>query len=164
MGKKLLKNILSLGAKVEIVELENYEEIDIIKIFGNSDILWFEGGKPGYLLYWIRRSGLDKVLPEILDKGVIYVGSSAGSMICSKNINVTDYYIGNSEPGASLLPGLSFIDFEIYPHFEDSKKDEIKKIWPKNLGELYLLKDGDVITKDAEKIEVLGEKIVIGKN
>jgi dipeptidase E len=162
--KKHKKNILSLGAKVQIVELENYENVDIIRILRNSDIVWFEGGKPGYLLYWIRRAKLDKELPKILDKGVVYVGSSAGSMICSKNIYVTDYYLGNSEHGASLLPGLSFIDFEIYPHFEESKKDEIEEIWPKNLGELYLLKDGDVIVKDEGEIKVLGEKFVVGKN
>lgn len=159
---KHLKNILSLGAKTEVVELENYENIDLVNTLKNSDIVWFEGGKPGYLLYWIRRCELDKTLPEILNKGVVYVGSSAGSMICSKNIHVTDYYLGNSEYGASLLPGLGYIDFEIYPHFEDSKRKKIEKIWPKDFGKLYLLKNGDVITKVGDSIEVLGEEIVIG--
>ena len=115
----------------------------------------------GYLLYCIRRVELDKALQEFLAKGMIYVGSSAGSMICAKTQSLADWYIGETEPGASLIPGLGLIDFEIYPHYEDNLYDEINKRWTKD--KLFLLKNGEVITVLGEKIEVLGEKRIIDK-
>ena len=154
--------VLALGANTKIIELESCSYKNIVDEIYGSDIIWFEGGMPSYLLYWIRRSELDKKLPEMLNQGTVYVGSSAGTMICSKTMHLTEHYIGESEPGGSLLPGLGYVDFEIYPHYTDDLKSQIEKIWPNKLGKLYLLKDGDAITKVGDKIEVLGEELIIG--
>jgi dipeptidase E len=154
-----IKIAKSLGFDLDVVELEDYYKTDVIKKISKAEVLWMAGGLAGYLLYWIRRVQLDKVLPEILSKGTIYVGSSAGCMICSKNQKVSEWYLGEPEPGASLLPGLGYTDFEIYPHYEEKDLSEIKKHWKK--GELYLLKNGEVITVVDDKVEVLGKKRVI---
>ncbi len=154
-----LKIASSLGADLAIVELENYFYQDIFAPIEKADILWVAGGMSGYLLYWFRRTGLDKRIAEILNNGTIYVGSSAGSMVCSRTQRVSEWYLGGSEPGASLFPGLGLVDFEIYPHFADNQLEEIKKHWQD--GELRLLKDGEVITVVDGKVEVLGEPRVL---
>jgi dipeptidase E len=150
-----------LGAKLKVTELEDRSYKNVISEIKGADILWMAGGMTGYLLYWIRRVELDKALPEILDSGTIYVGSSAGSMACSKTQNLLEWYVGETEPGASVLPGLGFIDFEIYPHFEDGVLPEIKKRWKK--GKLYMIKNGEVITLDNNEVNVLGEERVLEK-
>jgi peptidase E len=162
-GGQSIKIVHQLGAKINVVELESVIYKDIISEIAGSDIVWFAGGAVGYLLYWIRRTKLDKALPEILDSGTIYVGSSAGSMACSKTQFVGEWYIGESESGVSLIPGLGLVDFEIYPHYEDELKPQIEANWKEGQGKLYLLKNGDVITKVGEKVEVLGEEIMIEK-
>ncbi len=154
----------SLGAEVEIVELESAVYRNIFKKIGNADILWIAGGMSGYLLYWFRRVSLDKKLPEILEKGITYVGSSAGSMICARTQYSSEWFIGEPEPGASLVPGLGLVNFEIYPHYEEELLDEIKKNWKDDQGELYLLKNGEAITITDDKIEVLGKKRVLSKS
>lgn len=151
----------SLTNYFKIIELENQYKENIFSEIEKADVLWIAGGFSGYLLYWIRRTKFDKKLPEILSKGTIYVGSSAGSMVCAKTQYVSEWHLLEREPGGSLISGLGLIDFEIYPHFEDEKLPEIKKLWKK--GELYLLKNGEVITVIDEKIEVLGEKRVLKK-
>lgn len=156
---KSVKVAKSLTKYFKIIELENYYKTDIFSPIEKADILWIAGGMAGYLLYWMRRVKFDKKLPEILSKGTIYVGSSAGSMVCAKTQYVSECYLGDPEPGASLLPGLGLIDFEIYPHFEDEQLLEIKKRWKK--GELYLLKNGEAITVENNKVEVLGIKRVL---
>lgn len=113
----------------------------------------------GYLLYWLRRTGIDKKLLELLDKGMLYVGSSAGSMVCAKTQLSAEWYLGEPEPGASLVPGLGLVDFEIYPHFEDDQLPKIRKLWKGD--ELYLLKNGEVIVVEDSTIQVLGEKRVL---
>jgi dipeptidase E len=45
-----------------------------------TDALLVGGGDCQYLCYWMQRSGLTALLPELLNK-MVYVGLSAGSMI-----------------------------------------------------------------------------------
>lgn len=113
------------------------------------------GGLEGYLMYWIRMVKLDNYLPEILDNK-IYVGSSVDSMICSNTLNVAEWFIGEEEPGASVIPGLGYLDFEIYPHFEESLYTRIEKMW--KIGTLSLLKDGEAIIYNNGKLTFTGEK------
>lgn len=151
----------SLWPNMKVLQLEDVgRSEDIAKIIGTPDILWIAGGMLGYLLYWIRRTKLDKALPKILKSGTIYVGSSAGSVLWSKTCYLAEIYPDDEEPGASLLPGLGYIDFEIFPHYEDRYMDFLKKSW--NKGPLYLLKNGEVITVVDGKVKVLGEKRVFG--
>jgi dipeptidase E len=161
-GGESIQEVLSLGAEVKVVELESCVYQDIYPQIRGCDILWMAGGQSGYLLYWIRRSMLDKKLNEILDEGTIYVGSSAGSMVCSRTQYASEWFIGEPEPCASLYPGLGLIDFEIYPHYEDELLPQIKKLWTK--GELYLLKNGEVIIVEDDKVEVLGKKRILSEN
>lgn len=161
-GGQSIRTTMSLGAELKIVELEDSHYKDVISEIKGADIIWLAGGMSGYLLYWVRRTELDKALPEILDSGTIYVGSSAGSMIAAKTQYSAEWYLGEPEPGASLVPGLGLVDFEIYPHYEEEMLPDIKKNWKK--GELYLLKNGEVITVDGNKVRVLGEERILEKS
>lgn len=155
--------VKSLETKVSVMELEECINNDVKRLIDGADILWFAGGMAGYLMYWIRRVELDKALGELLDKGLIYVGSSAGSMIAAKTLYSAEWYIGDSEPGASMMSGLGLVDFEIYPHFEEKVLPELRRRWKQD--KLYMLKDGEVITVMDGKIEVLGEtRVIVGKN
>jgi len=160
-GDKSIQVAMKLGVNIKIIELEDYIYRDIVEEIKKCDIVWMAGGMSGYLLYWIRRVKLDKKLKNFLDKGMIYVGSSAGSMICAKTQQSAEWFIGEEEPGASLMPGLGLIDFEIYPHYEDHLLPKIKKKWKK--GKLYLLKNGEVIIYENGLVKVLGKERIIEK-
>jgi peptidase E len=150
--------VQTLGARVTGVQLEDYKNSSVVNELKNKDILWFAGGYPGYLMYWIRRCELDKALPELLEKS-LYVGSSAGSMVTSRHLGTTEWYLGEGEPGASAIPGLGLVDFEIYPHYDESMYDEIKKRY---MGrKLYLLKNGEEVLVEGEKVKVLGEERIL---
>jgi peptidase E len=149
----------SLQAKVTPVVLEEYKDASVLEVLRKKDIIWVGGGMCGYLLYWMRRCAIDTHIRELLDDGCVYVGSSAGSMVTAKTLSVLDWYIGESEAGASVIPGLGLVDFSIYPHYADSFLPEIKKRWQ---GEkLYLLKNGEAITVVDGNITVLGEERVL---
>lgn len=158
-GGGSINTVQSLGADLNIIELEDCAFRDVIAEIRGADILWIAGGMSGYLAYWMRRTELDKALPDILKDGTLYVGSSAGSMVCSTTQRVGEWYLGEPEPGAGVIPGLGLIDFEIYPHYEDDLLSEIKMHW--KAGELYLLKNGEVITVEDGKVDVLGETRII---
>lgn len=146
--------VRTLGANVKDIQLEDYKNRQVVEELKGKDIIWFAGGSSGYLMYWIRRCGIDKALLELL-KTSLYVGSSAGSMIASKTLEVA----GWEEPGAEVIPGLGLVDFDLIPHYEDHMLDEFKKKYRGN--KLYLLKDGEEILMENDKVTVQGEERII---
>jgi dipeptidase E len=151
-----IQYVQQLEAKVEIIELENSHYSDIKNPLKQADIIWMAGGMSGFLLYWLRRTECDKLLPDLLEYGAIYIGSSAGSMICSKSQQVNEIYIDEKEPGASIIPGLGIIDFEIYPHYKIEDYQEIAKSW--DSGKLCLLQDGEAVLVNKDEVTVFGEE------
>lgn len=160
-GSETIQIVEGLGAKLTVVELENYKLENTFEKISGKDVIWFAGGMPGYLLYWIRRVRLDKELPKLLKKGMVYVGSSAGSMIVGPTNYMAENFPSDQELGAGIIPGLGYVDFEILPHYEDSWLPMVKRYWKK--GRLCLLKNGEAITVVNGHIAVLGEERFVNK-
>ncbi len=142
----------------ECIELENYLHGIDRKLFKNKDVIWITGGAAGYLMYWVLRTGFNELLPELL-KEKIYVGSSAGAMITGPDLRVCDWYIDENEKGASNIPSLNLVDFDIYPHYDDIHLEKIKENYKGN--KLYLLKNGEEIIVEDGKVTVIGEERII---
>jgi len=155
------KTYSSTSADVEALVLEEFIKGDIAAFLKSKDVVFVAGGMSGYLAYWFRRHKLDKLLPELLENGLIYVGSSAGSMVCAKTSDIGEAYLGEPEYGAAVIPGLGLIEFDFYPHFENEMLDEIKKVWKG--GDLYLVKNGEALTIEGDEIKFLGEKRILRK-
>lgn len=154
------KLVQTLGMNISLIELENYYAEDVVPQLMGKDIIWFAGGSVGYLAYWLMITRLTERLPDVLNKGSVYVGSSAGSMVASSTLHVAEWYIGENENGVSRLPGLNLVNFEIYPHYQDELFNEIKN---KYTGKkLYLLKDGEEVIVDGDTIRLIGEERIVG--
>jgi dipeptidase E len=153
---------------IKVVELE---DIDIQRgetlkdVMGKPDILWVAGGAPSYLLYWMYRRNFYDYLEYLLNFGTVYVGSSAGSMVCGPSIYLAEIYPGKQEIGARLLPGLNLINFEIWPHYDKATpiiKKQVEKLWNKE-KQLLLLDDGDVLFVVNGIKKLLGEEKYLKK-
>ncbi len=70
------KTILDLGInEPNIIEYKIGNDINI----DDFDIIYMMGGNTFYLLDVIRKTGFDKIIVDFINKGKIYIGSSAGS-------------------------------------------------------------------------------------
>lgn len=147
-----------LNANLELVLLENYRDESVLDSFKDKDIIWFSGGMLGYLSYWSRRCSLDIHLKEILENK-IYVGSSAGSMLLCNDSNMIEWDFVDDERGASVVKPLGLLDFDIYPHYEESLYEKIKKGYTGK--KLYLLKNGEEIIVEDNKVTLVGEERII---
>ena len=58
-----------IGVKLKDVDLKNKTMVELKEEIKNVDAIFVEGGNTFYLLYWIRRSGFDEVIEEMLSKG-----------------------------------------------------------------------------------------------
>lgn len=152
----------SLGATITPFLLEDPNNSNFDQKLADADIVFFVGGSASYLMYWIFRTGLDEYLPKLLKNNkTVYVGSSAGSMIAAPTLDICEWYVGESERGAKYLPGLGLVDFDFYPHYDETNLEEIKKLYTGN--KMYLVKNGEVIIVEDSVVRVLGEERIITK-
>ena len=79
----------------------------------DADVLLVNGGDPLYLAYWMRESGLAKLLPSWPG---VYVGLSAGSLAMTPRIG-EDFVHWRPPSGGDEC--LGFVDFAIFPHLDN---------------------------------------------
>lgn len=135
------KTILDLGFKEEnIFEYKIGErKIDI----NNFDIIYMMGGNTFYLMDMIRKYNFDKVIKKAINKGIIYIGSSAGSIILGDSV---EFALPFDENNVNMkdFTGLKIIDGIIIPH-ANRKEEFINNIKDKIAKKLYPLYDGNGI-------------------
>ncbi|HWS48639.1 MAG TPA: Type 1 glutamine amidotransferase-like domain-containing protein [Candidatus Methanoperedens sp.] len=154
--------INTLGAKVTLIVLEKYGDKSVLKLLEGQDIIWFAGGMAGYLMYWLKRCGIDKNLKNILEKNNSwFVGSSAGSMVMGQSLDVGEWFFMDEEIGSVDIKPMGFVDFDIFPHYEENLLEQIKKNHKRN--KLYLLKNGEEIIVRNGIMELVGEERILVK-
>jgi len=119
-----LYNIKKQGFKfIDIVDISALPKKIWLPKIKNGDVLFFSGGNTYHLMYWLQKSGLAKLLPDLL-KTRVYAGISAGSMITNPSlVNTSEdkrkYYKDHFDYKNETA--LNFVDFYIYPHFNAPK-------------------------------------------
>ena len=131
------ETILDLGfSKENIYEFKiGQKEINI----NDFDVIYMMGGNTFYLMDMIRKYNFDTVIKKAMDNGIIYIESSAGSIILGNSV---EYALPFDENNVDLkdFSGLRIVDGIIIPH-ANRKEEFISKV-KENIGEkLFLLYD-----------------------
>ena len=135
--KEEYKTILDLGFnESNITEYKIGNEINI----DDYDIIYMMGGNTIYLLDMVRKYNFGEVIKSALEKGIIYIGSSAGSQIIGTTIELCSIYEDNFV-NMTDFTALGIVNGEVVPH-ANKKKELLKNI---NGEDLILLYDGDGI-------------------
>ncbi|MFH1714526.1 MAG: Type 1 glutamine amidotransferase-like domain-containing protein [Candidatus Nealsonbacteria bacterium] len=149
-------------AEVIIVDIEKFSKREWLPLLKKSDIICFGGGNTYHLLYWVRKSGLEKELKDLLGSK-LYIGISAGSIIAGPDIKI-NRDIFPEEEGYSLddLSGLKYVPFAVTPHFlsklfPKSRKKEIEEFAKKVSYPVYAIDDNTAIKVIDNKLEVISE-------
>lgn len=161
-----LENCRKLGFKeIDIVDIDALNVEVIEKRLSKADVIMFGGGDCFYLRDWILKTGLDTLLPKLLEKRV-YVGISSGSMVTNPVLNFNDLrelFFGYKKDSApEEEKSLGFVDFLIRPHLNSPYFPNMNiKYLEEQSGNyaypLYALDDQSAIKVDGDKIEVVSE-------
>ena len=114
-ARKLFKKLGAVLTEMDISK-EEYENIEAA--FNNADIIYFTGGNSFFLLEQLRKKGVDKLLTEELNKGKLFIGESAGAIVCAPDIKYIEMM--DEKPGDYSLTddgGLNLINFYVLPHY-----------------------------------------------
>ena len=149
---------------------QGFESIDIVDISAVSRDIWkprleeanslfLGGGNTFHLMNWVDKSGLKKLLPELL-KTRVYAGISAGSCIAGPTIYNSVQNLFGEKYELKIEKGLGLVDFQFIPHLNSPnfKKIRVKNLEAasKDLTEpVYALDDNSVIVIDGEKIDII---------
>ncbi len=118
---------------IELTALPSIEKEQWVPLVQHADVLLVSGGDALYLCYWMQRSGLTDLLPQ-LDE-TVWVGMSAGSMVTTPRIG--EDFVGWKPPADSDC-ALGLVDFSIFPHLDhkDMPKNTLAeaRTWAERLG------------------------------
>lgn len=114
---KDLEVLTKLKCVIDIVDISALPKAVWQKRLEAAQVLFFSGGNVFHLMHWIRKSGLSKLLPGLLETRV-YVGVSAGSIVpCPSLMFVTFEKEAAEEINGEISEeGLGLVDFFVEPH------------------------------------------------
>ncbi len=121
--KKEYNSILKLGIKEKnITEYRIDYEIDVMEF----DMIYVIGGNVFYLLKKIRETKFDIKIKEAIENGIVYVGSSAGSIIMGTTTE-TALPFDDNDGYVSDFEGLKLFNGIIIPHYGKYVDEQRKK-------------------------------------
>ncbi len=106
-------------AELEGLEIKGIHEFaDPVQAIYDADAIMVSGGNTWYLNKCLHDNGLiEPIRDKVLNQNAVYVGWSAGSVICSPNMCTTnDMCIVD----AAITSSLSFLPFHINAHYIDA--------------------------------------------
>ncbi len=154
-GKKALQK---LGLTVDELELSTASSEEITNKLQKNDYIYISGGNTFFLLQELIRTGADKIIADQVNRGKIYIGESAGSMIVSPNIEYAkDLDDSNKAPDLISFDALHLLDFYPLPHHTNFPfKKAAEKIIAKYAArlELYPISNAQAILVEGTEIKV----------
>ena len=143
----------------------SYTEIDIAgknedqlqKALDGHDIVMVEGGNTFYLLKAVRESGFESVIKDLIEKGVVYIGSSAGSYIaCPSIVMATWSNRGFDRCGITDYTAMNLVPFLIKAHYTPDMKAMLEEKAKDLQYPMRVLNDDQAILIRDGKVQLLG--------
>lgn len=181
---KMKGALVDLGWKTmglfELTALSSIKKDIWVSSLDDADALLVWGGDPLYLAYWFEQSGLTEVLTS-LNKDLVYVGVSAGSMAVNAIFGETgsnpragsgtpltmENVVFNTDKGEIsktlfTAKGAGLTDFAVIPHFSNPDFQDAcganAEIWAAKLPvPVYAIDDNTAIKVTDGTVEVVSE-------
>ncbi len=174
MNEWLIDDLITLnnlGFDIDVCDFAGLPKERWLPRFEWAEVLFFEGGNPGWLKRQVTESGLEQELPRLLG-GRVWIGVSAGSIVLCPTIcnTVQDLFGEEDFEVAGTVNGLKYVNFDFIPHlnseyFPKVRSDDIK-IALRNLEKtgsqkLYACDDNGAVSIDGDNITVVSEGEVV---
>ncbi|TDX02170.1 Type 1 glutamine amidotransferase-like domain-containing protein [Dinghuibacter silviterrae] len=182
---KMKGALVDLGWKTmglfEFTALPSIKKDIWVSSLEDADALLVWGGDPLYLAYWFEQAGLTEVLTSLLNKNLVYVGVSAGSMAVGVIFGETYsnprggsgtpltmenvvFNTGEGEISRTFITGkgAGLTDFAVIPHFNnphfpDACGPNAEKWAAKIPRAVYAIDDQTAIKVVAGQVDIVSE-------
>lgn len=133
----------------------------IVQDLKGIDVLYISGGNEFYLKEKSNENNFVDIIHKLIDTGVIYIGTSAGSIIAGSDMSALQQL---SDLGPLKKPidttGFGLVDFTILPHWGSK---EFRERWLSDASFNYMFKEKTplIALNNYQYIEVIGDKSTI---
>lgn len=158
--EKDTKLMSEAGFDVSEIDIEGKTQSQLGKILKDFDVVYVQGGNTFYLLNIVRKTGFAKAIKELIDRGVLYVGVSAGSIIAGPTIETAGWKM--VEPDRNFvkledLTAMNLVPFNIFVHYVPRHKAFVKKESAKSKYPLKIITDNQAILVEGNKYRLIGK-------
>lgn len=148
--------IASYGINIIDLDLREYRgrRAELRSLLLSQDVIWVGGGNTFYLRWLVSDVGADDLLRAATQAGVVYAGSSAGSILAGptlKHIELID------DPAAApklISEGLGMTDVVVVPHLNDQAGgptfERIASLLEQEGHKVHRLVDGQAVVINTE--------------
>ncbi len=152
--------LLELGFKIKDIDIENKTKEELYQEMDNIDMIFVAGGNTFYLLQEARKSQFDEIIIELTNKGIPYIGSSAGSLLAGPSVEIAlDIDNQNDAKELESYDGLGLVDFIVLPHWDDDRfRPLIESNLEKSLDRGYRtikLTDQQAVLVNGDNVEIV---------
>lgn len=152
--------LLELGFKVIDINLESKTKNQLLEEMDVIDIIFVAGGNTFYLLQEVLKSGFNEIIISFVEKGGIYIGSSAGTLLAGPSIELAKDIDDEEEaPDLATYDALSLVDFVVLPHCDNEYfKDTIDKILQKHKEykhKIITISDNQAVVIDENSFSII---------
>ena len=156
--KKVEREIREIGVQYTSLDLRGVNQSALEGIVTGVDVIYVGSGNTFCLLKAIRESGFDDVMPKLLDKDIVYIGSSAGAMVACPSIETGLWTERNRDRcGVTDYTGMNLVPFMFRPHFSEEKRGFYKEKSKDTQGEIKFLTDRQGLLVEDEEVTLIGE-------
>jgi len=141
----------------ERFDIKDKTEKEIREFFADKNVIQVSGGNPFYLLKTVYESGFDKILKDLLNDGLCYIGCSSGSYIMCPTVEVGGWKTSRNKHGVTDFTALGYVPFLIKCHYADDSKEKIIEKIKTLKYPLKLLTDDQGMLVDNGKYIFVGE-------
>src|SRR3989338_6238623 len=142
---------------VKEIDLEGKTEQELKSLLTKKDIIYVQGGNTFWLLKHVRSSGFDKIIKELLDQGVIYIGVSAGSYIACPTIEMSLWKKEQPEVfGLTDFTGMTLVPFLMSVHYKPEYAEILKPHIIKSKYPVKVLTDQQAILIKDNSYQLVG--------
>ncbi len=138
---------------------KTYEQVS--KDLKDIDVLFVAGGNTFFLLEQANKCHFTKIVDGLMEKNVVYIGSSAGSLLACKNIEPIKYLDDpNKAPSLENYDALGLVDFILFPHWGSERFKQRQLL---ALESVYLGSQKIILIRDNQYIYVVDDSYQIGE-
>ena len=113
-----IKPLEDAGFVFTSYDIAGKSEDDVRRAMQDAAIIYVCGGNTFYLLEHMKKCNFGALIKERLTQGAIYMGESAGSMVCTPDISYVDVMDNPKLANLDNTKALGLVDFLIVPHLD----------------------------------------------
>ncbi len=149
------EHFASYGMALEVVDLKEEDERSLIAKLEPADVIYVNGGSTYWLLHWVRQTNFEAIVRRLLDRGKVYVGVSAGSIIAGPDIR--ELTRSENDFGLEDTTGMRLVEFGIWPHYTESSHEDLMTRSRPAAYPIVALPDHQAVLVNGDGVRIIGE-------